>query len=116
MPIALRSRLSLRQRQTTKAATSTAAAAEIISRADMEPQGMSAQPGDERAGDRPGGVLGGAPVREESEAGGPGAAHGDAERTGGAERFEALLEVGSKGERGRLEVVLERGGELDRMG
>src|SRR5215207_934717 len=112
MPIALRSRLSLRQRQTTNPATSTAATAAIISRADMEPQGMSAQLARERSRDRGGGLLCGAPVREEAEAGGPRAAHGGAEGAGGAERFELLLEIGSQRERGLLEVVLERGGEL----
>ena len=45
LPSALRSRLSLRQRQTTYAATSTAATAAIISRADMRPEGTSAKLG-----------------------------------------------------------------------
>src|SRR5919109_5551074 len=108
-PSALRSRLSLRQRQTRYAATSTAATAAMTSRADMTAESTSAELGHERAGQLARGRVGARPVGEEAEAGGPGAADCGAEGACCHQRVEALSQLVAERERGRLEVVVERG-------
>src|SRR5215208_6725994 len=106
-PSALRSRLSLRQRQMTNPATSTAATAAMTSRADMESEGTSAQLGQERAVNRGCRVLGSASVVEEPEARGPRAAYGGAERAGRPEPVEPCGQIRAQRQGRVLEVVLE---------
>ena len=50
-------------------------------------------------------------IAEQPEAGRPGAADRRAERTALAQAAQGLVEIGTQRQRGRLEVVLERGGE-----
>src|SRR5919112_733610 len=78
--MALRSKLSLRQRQTRNASTSTAATAAMISLADMTAEGTSARLGHERARQGGGRGVGLGAIREEAEAGRARPAHSRAER------------------------------------
>ena len=82
----------------------------------MSPEGTSAEPAHDRALDRRGRRLRGGPIVEQAEAGGSRAAHRGAERALGAEALERRGEVWPQRERGRLEVVLEPGGQLGRTG
>src|SRR5918998_814911 len=111
-PIPLRSKLSLRQRQTRNATTSTAATAAMISRADIRPQRTSAGPGHERARDRGRGPLRRFGLLEDAEAAGPGAADGGAEGAACDELLEPAGQVGAEREGGLLEVVVEGGREV----
>src|ERR671924_452700 len=101
IPIAFRSPLRRRQRQTTYAATSMAATAARISRADMarDCRGLSlsasaaAELADERPRYRRRRPLGRGAVREEPETGGAGSANGDAERARCTDAREGLVEL-----------------------
>ena len=106
---------SLRQRQTRKAATSTAATAAIISRADMTAEGTSARLGDERArASMPRPPRPRARSANRPKQVGPEPLTAAASAPAPRRASSLSCQVRAQRERGPLEVVLERGGQLGR--